>query len=144
MDFNKDKDEPQESIKYSLAFYLWLILFQKETQILKDFDRALDNKEIYKIIQARVNEILRHYEAQLLAEKVIENIKKDLQKILKEKKWVKVALICTQVFGLFLCGILLKDILNLPKKYLPTSFIVAAIVFIVTTIVSIILALLKR
>ena len=140
MDFNKDKDEPQESIKYSLAFYLWLILFQKETQILKDFDRALDNKEIYKTIQARVNEILRHYEAQLL----IEKLKKELQEILKEKKWVKFVLTGTQVFGLACCGILLKYAFNLPKGYLPTSFIISAIGFIATTIISIILAFWKK
>ncbi|MDL1966279.1 MAG: hypothetical protein LWW90_06365 [Candidatus Desulfofervidus auxilii] len=138
MDFNKDKDEPQEFIKYSLALYLWLRLSKEEPQILKKFEQALNNREFRKVIQARVNEITRYYETQLL----IEKIKKELQEILKEKKWLKFTLMTTQLFGLTLCGILLKDAFNYPIMSL--TFKVSAIGFIITTIVSIVLALWKK
>ncbi len=139
MDF-KERN-PRDSIISALIFVLWLRLFKREEKLFQSFDKDLEhNKEIERTLKARSNEILQQFEAQLL----IKEIKAEIQKLFKEKKWINFLLIAIQVFGFGFCTFLLKYFFSLPKEYLSTSSIVLGIGFLATTFISFILALLKK
>jgi len=132
---------PRDYILGALSFILWIKIFKKGEDLLQRFINDLErNKEIEKTLKARSNEILRKFETQLL----IEQIKAEIQKLLKEKRWIKFSLATTQMFGLGFCGLLLKYFFSLPKEYLSTSSIILGLGFIITTFISLILALLKK
>lgn len=136
MDF-KDKD-PHDYIQGAISFVLWLKIFKKDERLLQEFFQELDNNsEIKKTLQARVREVVQKFEARLL----VKEVKEEIQSLFKESKWWRISLLGVQIFGLSAAGMILawSSELELPKK-----LSLALDGYIILTLLSVILGILKK